>query len=119
MASDLTRVRVHDDGRVALYFPSRLLGTNWLIVETCTETWQAVPQLAVLTPGWRDAVIVPSDVNRAGSSPFDIAGQAIGLFLEYRDQHDLPEDEAAACAAREIAEGCATDLTAEAVTTDG
>jgi hypothetical protein len=41
-------------------------------------------------------------------SPFGLADQAIGLFLEYRDQHGYAETDARHAAALEVAEGMAT-----------
>jgi hypothetical protein len=38
-------------------------------------------------------------------TPFDIADQAIGLFLEYRDVHGHDEESARRAAALEVAEG--------------
>ena len=43
-------------------------------------------------------------------SPFELADQAIGLFLEYRDQHGHTEADARRAAALEVAEGAAADL---------
>lgn len=40
-------------------------------------------------------------------TPYDIADQAIGLFIEYRDVHGYTEDNARAAAALEVAEGAA------------
>jgi curli biogenesis system outer membrane secretion channel CsgG len=38
-------------------------------------------------------------------APWDIADQAIGLFLEYRDQHGHDEQSARAAAALEVSQG--------------
>ena len=59
---------------------------------------------------WSEAVLV-ADV-------FGLADQAIGLMIEYRDQHGMPEEQARRSAARDIAEGASVDvagLAAEAV----
>lgn len=40
-------------------------------------------------------------------SPFDLADQAIGLFLEYRDTHGYSENDARRAAALEVADGAA------------
>jgi hypothetical protein len=40
-------------------------------------------------------------------TPYELADQAIGLFLEYRDVHGYAEDDARRAAALEVAEGAA------------
>jgi hypothetical protein len=50
---------------------------------------------------------VPAVPNAAGATPADIAGQAIGLFIEFRDAHGQDEDTARASAVQEVADGCA------------
>ena len=45
--------------------------------------------------------------SRREYPPFDLANQAIGLFLEYRDAHGHSEDDARRAAALEVAEGAA------------
>jgi hypothetical protein len=62
------------------------------------------PEWDDLRPGerddWEDAV----RAALAAEAP-DLADQAIGLFLEYRDSHGHDEESARAAAAREVAEG--------------
>jgi hypothetical protein len=57
----------------------------------------------------------------ASADPFDIADQAIGLFLEHRDQHGQDEGQARRSATLEVAEGTSVDLAAltEDAATDG
>jgi hypothetical protein len=40
-------------------------------------------------------------------TPFQLADEAIGLFLEYRDVHGYTEEDARRAAALEVAEGAA------------
>jgi hypothetical protein len=48
-------------------------------------------------------------------TPWELADEAIGLFLEYRDQHGYTEEAARRAAALEVAEGAAvTDAELEA-----
>lgn len=55
--------------------------------------------------------VAPMDeANRAGYSPREIADCAIGLFLEFRDQHCHDEDAARAFAVAEVVEGCAAEI---------
>ena len=55
----------------------------------------------------REALAAHEAKPGPGLTPFDLADQAIGLFLEYRDQHGRDEPSARAAAALEVAEGAA------------
>lgn len=51
--------------------------------------------------------VIPT--TEAGREAASIADQAIGLFLEFRDQHGHQEDAARAAAVAEIREGMSVD----------
>ena len=72
-------------------FPARLRGMAW-------TDWENLP--AAEQRAYEDAV----QAVLAAEAP-DVAEQAIGLFLEYRDVHGHDEDSARAAAVREVAEG--------------
>lgn len=103
MSTHTPRAKVHEDGRVAF------AGTEapyWYIVSpdgwfTCTDDERDGPRSSIVGvsgPGWRDVALI---------DPFDLAQQAIDLFLENRDQHGMDEPAARASAALGLAEGCA------------
>jgi len=43
-------------------------------------------------------------------TPFELADQAIGLFLEYRDVHGYTEEDARRAASLEVSDGATVDL---------
>lgn len=57
-APDLPRVRVHDDGAVALHYPSAGAPADWMVVPPEAVLMHWIDK-DVSDPGWRDAVIVP------------------------------------------------------------
>lgn len=94
------------------------MSDRWRIVPTSRRTSKS-DRVDILDGNGRYVAgyVRREEALRMIHDPAQIADEAIGMFLEYRDQHgESDEDVARAKAVLEIAEGCAVDndaLTAE------
>jgi len=88
----------------------RTLARNILVFAIGTTVFDRTPEQQVLIEEWT-AVLEPAITGTRQDTriftPFELADQAIGLFVEYRDTHGHDEASARSAAALEVADGAA------------
>lgn len=97
------RFRQHTDGRFAVLMPTF---PHWAVfpigAKTPSDYYLTDPR-GVHGDGWTESMLLTE------RDAFDLVDQAIGMFLENRDQHGQDESQARRRAAREAAEGVMVD----------